>query len=365
MKLKIKFIFGFLLISALALSNSVYAQQKFVRGQGNGKDKKEAMIAAKKSAWNDFKAKLEEAKLDNIIANEKMLLENLDDLMVDINVLSEECKDGCVTRIKATVNESIIDSKLRSIAKAGGKGGASSSASQSGGTVAMLTMARVIDKKTTYDDKVTKKKKSTESTSGTNSSSDSEDSSENSSSNSMTDTSSVTTSRKDVTSGKTVRKGAKLEYKVFSDVNDFQNTVSGILKTNNIKVALWANLIGKCKLPQSLKFSQIYAESSDGTIPDDVLGEISTKLQECGISKLIVSSISMDGTRTDPNGLMISTGNVNIAVYDLTSEFAESLGTANITAEGSADEELDAQRDALKKASKKTADSVVNQINQR
>jgi len=47
-----------LLVLLVSIAGFAQAQQKFVRGQGTGKDKKEAMIAAKKSAWNNYKAEI-------------------------------------------------------------------------------------------------------------------------------------------------------------------------------------------------------------------------------------------------------------------------------------------------------------------
>ncbi len=353
------------LVLLVSIAGFAQAQQKFVRGQGTGKDKKEAMVAAKKSAWNNYKAEIEGAKLDNVLANEKLLLENLDDLMIDITVANEECKSGeCVIRIKATVNENQIESKLRSIAKAGGKNDADKKEGED--DVALLVMARVIDVKKSFDKRVTKKKQSTESTSGTNSSKDSGDSTENSTSESNTDTSSVTTSRTDVTSGTSEKKGAELTYKPWSEMADLQNRISETLRVNKIDISMWSELVADCKLPPAEKFSEIYADSPTGGLPDKFMADIFTRLKECKIGKFVIAQISLDGTRKDADtGLTMASGNVNVQAYSLTGRRSKQLGAANRTTDGRAAEELDAQRNALKKSATQAADAIINQVNLR
>ncbi len=355
-----------LLLSIAAMS---HAQQKFVRGQGTAKDKKEALVAAKRSAWNNYKAEIEGAKLDNVMANEKLLLESLDDLMIDITVVNEECKsgEGCIVRIKATINENQIESKLRSIAKI--NGGKNDAAKKEGADdVAMLVMARVIDVKKSYDARVTKKKEASVSTSGSTASKDTSDSTESSSSESMSDSESATQSAKTVTSGSTETKGAKLTYKPWNEVTDLESRIAEVLKNNRIEISSWSSLLNDCKLPAAEKFSIAFAESETGTLPDKVMADIFGKLkaQECGIGKFVITSITIDGTRQDGDtGLIMATGNVNVQAYDLTGRRSKLLGAANRTTDGRAAEEKDAQRKALEKSTKQAADAMINQINLR
>ncbi len=354
-----------LLAVTLSATTAAFAQQKFVRGQGMGKDKTAAMVAAKRSAWNNYKAEIDGAKLDNVMANEKLLLESLDDLMIDITIVSEECKDGCTTRIKATINENQIESKLRSIAKAGGggtpKGG-------SGDDIAMLVIARVADIKKTYDKRETKKREATVSTTGSSSSKDASDAGENVNAESMSDSQSATQSAKTVTSGSTESKTATTTYLPWGSITDLQNRISEVLTLNKMAISSWQELMNDCKLPPTEKMSELFAESSTGQIPDKMLADIFAKLksQDCGITKLVITSISIDGFRVEPNtGLQMATGNINVQALDLSGRRSKQIGAANRSFSGRAEEALDAGRNALANSAKVAADAIINQVNLR
>lgn len=361
-----KFISGFVMLFLLiSIAGLVQAQQKFVLGQGTGKDKKEAMVAAKKSAWNNYKAEIEDAKLDNVQVNEKLLLENLDDLMIDITVANEKCKSGeCVIRIKATVNENQIESKLRSIANAGGKSEADKKEAEDG--VALLVMARVIDVEKSFDKRVTEKKQSTESTSGTNSSKDSGNSTENSTSKSNTDASSEGKGRTDVNSGTAEQVGVELSYKPWSEMADLQNRIREALRVNKIDISMWSELVANCKLPLAEKFSEIYADSPTGGLPDKLMSSTFFKLKDCKIGKFVIVQISLDVTRKDTDtDLTMASGIVSVQAYSLTGRRSKQLGAANLTMDGRGAEELDAQRKAVEKSAKQAADAIIDQVNLR
>lgn len=356
-----------ILLSVLICSMPLaWGQQKFVRGQGMGKDKKEAMASAKRSAWNNYKAEIDGAKLDNVMANEKLLLENIDDLMIDILVVSEECKDGCTTRIKATINENQIESKLRSIAKVTGGGNANKK--EGADDIAMLVVARMADVKKTYDNRVTKKREATVSTTGSTSSKDSSDSTDSASSESMSDSQSATQSSKSVSSGTTESKQATITYLPWNGVTDLQSRISEVLSINKMPISSWQELITDCKLPPMEKLSEQFAESATGQIPDKLLAEIISKLKapDCGIGKLVITSISIDGFRQDANtGLQMATGNVNVQAIDISGRRSKQLGAANRVFSGRAEEALDAGRNALAASAKVAADAIINQINLR
>jgi len=351
----------------IAFGSGALAQQKFVRGQGTAKDKKEALAAAKKSAWNNYKAEIDGAKLDNVMANEKLLLESIDDLMIDVTVISEECKDSCVVRIKATVNENQIESKLRSIAKI--NGGKNDGAKKEGADdIALLVMARVADVKKSYDNRVTKKKEASVSTSGSQASKDASDATDNSSSESMSDAQSASQSAKTVTSGTTESKQATITYKAWGSITDLQNRVSEVLTINKMPISSWQELMTDCHLPSADKFSQMFAESETGALPDKVMADIISKLKapECGVGKLVITSITIDGNREDAStGLQMATGNINVQALDLSGRRSKQLGSANRTFSGRAEEALDAGRNALANSAKIAADAIINQVNLR
>ena len=284
--------------------------------------------------------------------------------MIDINVISEECKsgEGCVVRLKATVNENQIESKLRSIAKSTG------SSKSSAGYVAMIVMARIADIDKSFDARVTKKNEATVSTTGKASSQDSSSSTDNSNKESMSDTDSVTQSSKSVSSGTTENKTAQITYRAYASLTDLQSVISSTLGDNNIKISDWAELVGECEVPPMEELSKKFVDSEQGVIPSKILASIYPKLRSdvCGISKFVIASISLDGFRKDPNsGKWIASGNVNVRALDITGKRSVELGAANKALSGMGNSQEDAARDALTNSASFAVDAIVNKVNLR
>lgn len=340
------------------------AQQKFVRAQGSDGSKEAATQKAKVAAWKNYLGTLQGAKLDNILANEKAFLDDINSIVVDVNVVDEKCSSGfsssCTVSIKAAINETMVDSRLRQVAQASG-GGKSSAQDE----IAFLVMARVADSQTSFDTKVTKRAESTVGTSGSSASADASASNRTGSAETSADAVSVTQSSKTVTGGSQENKRDKIKYAPWPNIDDLQNRVGEALTNSRIGTIPWEELVGGCGVPDNDPFSKMYAESDSGQLPSNVRTDVFRKLKDdCKLSKIILASIEVDGYRTDPNtGLWMATGNMNITVYDLTGRFARSIGSANRTFSGRAEKLNDAGRAALAAAAKMAADVVVNQLN--
>ena len=158
------------LVCFLAWSaGAAMAQQKFVRAQGSDGSKEAAIQKAKVAAWKNYLGTLQGAKLDNILANEKTFLDDINSIVVDVNVIDEKCTSGfsstCTVSIKAAISETMVDSRLRQATQASG-GGKTSAQDE----IAFLVMARVADSQTSFDTKVTKRAESTVGTSGSSAS---------------------------------------------------------------------------------------------------------------------------------------------------------------------------------------------------
>jgi len=347
----------------------VHAQQKFVRGQATESSKEDALKKAKVAAWRNYLGMIEGAKLDNIVANEKLFLENLDKYLGAVSVVEEKC-DGalfgkCTVSIKATINESLIDSGLRQISKAGGS--SPSAGAGSGEDVAFLLMARVLDEATRFDTKVTKRAEVTVSTQGAAVSSDQSQAGRSASVEAQRDEASVTQSSKRVTGGSEQVKRDRNVYAPWSNITDLQNAIQETLNNNKIQPLGWTDLMADCGLPDSKPFSKQYADSETGEIPADVRLEVFRKLrEECkggAVPKIIIAQIEIDSYRTDPGtGLWLATGNININVYDI-SRRGRGLGSANRTFSGRAATKTDAARNALANSAKLAADVIINQVN--
>lgn len=347
----------------------VHAQQKFVRGQATESSKEDALQKAKVAAWRNYLGMIEGAKLDNIVANEKLFLENLDKYLGAVSVVEEKC-DGalfgkCTVSIKATINESLIDSGLRQISKAGGS--SPSAGAGSGEDVAFLLMARVLDEGTRFDTKVTKRAEVTVSTQGAAVSSDQSQAGRSASVEAQRDEASVTQSSKRVTGGSEKVRGDEIKYKPWGNIRDLKNSIQETLNNNKIAPLAWEELMPDCGLPDSEPFSKQYADSSVGDIPTAVRVDVFRKLREdCksgAVQKIIIAQVEIDGYRIDPGtGLWLATGNVNVNIYDI-SRRARGIGSAKRTLSGRAATKQDAARNALENASKPAADAIINLLN--
>ncbi len=339
------------------------AQQKFVRGQATDSSKEVARNKATIAAWKNYLGTLQGAKLDNILANEKAFLSDLSGIVGDVNILDEKCTSGfsstCTISIKATINESMVDSRLRQLSQASGGGRASSR-----DFVAYLVMARVADSQLSFDTKVTRRAESTVGTSGSSASADASAGNKTGSSEASADAVSVTQTSKTVTGGSQENKRDRIKYVAYPSIDDLQNGVGETLQNNKIRTVPWEQLVSNCGVSDNDPFSKLYAESETGQLPPAMRNDIYKKITDCKIPKFIMASISVDGSRKDPNtGLWIMTGNMNITAYDLTGPFALSIGSVNRTFTGRAENKEDAGRVALATAAKVAADVMVNQLN--
>ena len=354
--------FAFLFILFCSISTLSYGQQKFVRAQATESNKETALNKAKVAAWKNYLGSLQGAKLDNIVANEKSFLQDIDNIVVDLSVIEEKCTSGfsgtCTVSIKAAINESMVESRLRQAAQASGGGKANAQ-----DDIAFLVMARVADSQTSFDTKVTKRAESTVGTSGSSASADASASNKSGSTEASADAVSVTQTSKTVTGGSQENKRDRIKYVAWANIDDLQNRVGETLTNNRISTVPWEELVSNCGVTDNDPFSKLYAESETGQLPANVRNDTFKKIKECQLSKFILASIEVDGYRNEPNtGLWLATGNMNITAYDLTGRFARSIGSANRTFSGRAEKLNDAGRAALANAAKVAADVVVNQL---
>lgn len=339
------------------------AQQKFVRAQATDSNKETAMKKAQEAAWKNYLGTLQGAKLDNILANEKSFLVDLSSIVVDVSVVDEKCTSGfsstCTVSIKASINETMVDSRLRLTAQASGGGKVTAQ-----DDIAFLVMARVADSQTSFDTKITKRAESTVGTSGSSASADASAGNRTGSAEASADAVSVTQTSKTVTGGSQETKRDRIKYVAWANIDDLQNRVGETLTNNRISTVPWEELVSNCGVSDNDPFSKMYADSETGQLPANVRNDTFKKIKDCQLSKFILASIEVDGYRNDPNtGLWLATGNMNITAYDLTGRFARSIGSANRTFSGRAEKITDAGRAALANAAKVAAEVVVNQLN--
>jgi hypothetical protein len=339
------------------------AQQKFVRAKATDANKETALNKATVAAWKNYLGTLQGAKLDNIVANEKSFLSDLSGVVVDVTVVDEKCTSGfsstCTISIAATINESMVDNRLRQLSQASSGGRAPNR-----DLVAFLVMARIADSQTSFDTKVTKRAESTVGTSGSSASADASAGNRAGSAEASADAVSVTQTSKTVTGGSQINRRDEFKYIAYPSIDDLQNGVGETLQNNRIRSVPWEALVTRCGVSENDPFSKYFAESTTGQLPPAIRRELFKKLTDCKIpTKFITASITVDGSRKDPNtGLWIMTGNMNIAAFDI-SDIEFSIGSVSRVFTGRAENKEDAARLALATAAKEAADVMVNQLN--
>ena len=357
------FFLSILLLCLATTAAPVLAQQKFVRAQATDSNKEAALNKATVAAWKNYLGSLQGAKLDNIVANEKSFLSDLSGVVVDVTVVDEKCTSGfsstCTISIKATINESMVDSRLRQLSQASSGGRAPNR-----DFVAYLVMARIADSQVSFDTKVTKRAESTVGTSGSSASADASAGNRAGSSEASADAVSVTQTSKTVIGGSQINRRDEIKYIAYPSIDDLQNGVGETLQNNRVRTVPWDTLVTNCSVSDNELFSKLFAESATGQLPPAIRNEMYKKIADCRIPKFIMASITVDGSRKDPNtGLWIMTGNMNIAGYDLSGPFPSSIGSVSRTFTGRAENKEDAARLALATAAKAAADVMVNQLN--
>ena len=200
--------------------------------------------------------------MDNILANEKVFLDDINSIVVDVSVVDEKCTSGfsstCTVSIKAAINESMIDSRLRQSSQASGGGKANAQ-----DDIAFLVMARVADSQTSFDTKVTRRAESTVGTSGTSASADASAGNRSGSAEASADAVSVTQTSKTVTGGSQETKRDRIKYVAWANIDDLQNRVGETLTNNRISTVPWEELVSNCGVTDNDPFSKMYAESED------------------------------------------------------------------------------------------------------
>jgi len=282
-----------------------------------------------------------------------------------VNVVEEKCTFGfsstCSIGIKAAINESIIDNRLRQAAQStvGGKATAQED-------IAFLVMARVAESQTSFDTRVTKRAETTVGTSGSSASADASAGNKTGGAEASADAVSVTQTAKTVIGGSQENKRDRIKYVAWPSIDDLQNRVGETLNNSKIGTVPWEDLVSNCGVTENSSFSNLYAESETGQLPAPIRNDIFKKLKDCQLNKIILASIEIDGYRQHPNtGLWLATGNMNITLFELSGRFARSVGSANRTFSGRAEKVTDAGRAALANAARAASEVVINQLSLR
>jgi hypothetical protein len=362
-------------IFAGAPASQALAQAKIVRGEGaataqaalasgpSEEDRNTAMKAAKLMAWRSYLAMPgQNETVDQIRANEKLFLERLDDLLVDVVTVDESYNKESkryALRIKATVAESVVNSMIREMNKGAAKQQAASggaSPSLAGLPILVLGMAREADVVKSFSDKETK---ITESSRDSEAARVKAGAGGRTAAASESGMSSVRT--KEVTGGNVERKRDRVTYKI-GNVSILNSKLPRILLQNGIKSSPYAFLMKPCKLPNPDNFSKQYAASDIGELPAKVMADIQENLVNCGKVKYwVFASMDVGGYGTDPNtGYSLATVTVNVQLLEV--DTGAQVASASKDVPGRSADQGDAIRIATDGAVQAVGDIITAQV---
>ena len=161
--------------------------------------------------------------------------------------------------------------------------------------------------------------------------------------------------------GSTTAKRDAIEY-VPGNTSDLTTRIGQTLTQNTIRATPYGLAVAPCKLPNSGPFGDKFAESAEGKLPDELLGEIIGKLQQCPaqIRYLIIASVDVDGYGKNPDGRDLASSIVRVQMYDVSELIPEPVAVADGRAQGTATSQTDAIRAVLARSADVASDKIVN-----
>ncbi len=389
----LRFLAGAALALACSLSlaqSDSYEQNRFVQAQGaadvpsglfssglNQQVRDKALAQAKAAALNSALARVTGAKADIVNTMRKTFEERVDSIITDVTVLDEkhlESEKRYTVRIRATVQWGQVDSIIRT-AQAGGApaAGASAPAGQAaftqprmtaaaGQRVLFLALAREASSIKRFDEKRVEITRNSTGTSDENRSAEQTVNPTRSATVESTARGSMVTAeaRRERGGSSTVKRDA-IEY-VPGNTGDLTTRIGQTLTQNTIRATPYGLAVGPCKLPNSAPFGDKFAESAEGKLPDELLGEIIGKLQQCPaqIRYLIIASVDVDGYGKNPDGRDLASSIVRVQMYDVSELIPEPVAVADGRAQGTATSQTDAIRAVLARSADVASDKIVN-----
>ena len=361
--------------------SDAYEQNRFVQAQGvadvprrflsSGLDQEvrnKALAQAKSAALNTALARITGPKADVVNGMRRTFDERVDSIITDVTVLDErhqESERKYTVRIRATVQWTQVDSIIRTASGGGGTAGVTQPrmTAAAGSRVLLLTLAREASSIKNFD---TRRVQITRDSAGASSENRSAEQTANPNrSSTVESTSSGTTVSAETRrerGGSTVAKRDAIEY-VPGNTSDLTTRISQTLTQNTIRAVPYGLAVAPCRLPSSTSFGEKYAESVEAKLPDEVLGELVAKLQQCPAAQvryLVIASVDVDGYGKNPDGRELASSLVRVQFYDVSDLLPEPVAAADGRAQGTATNQTDAIRDVMSRSADVASDKIVN-----
>lgn len=370
-----------LAFSGLAAAQSdSYEQNRFVQAQGsvevprgffssgmNQEVRDKALAQAKAAALNTALSRVTGPKADVINGMRKSFDERVDSIITDVTVLDERHQEAdrkYTVRIRATIQWGQVDAIIRT---ASGSGGGNVTqprmTAAAGSRVLFLALAREASSIKNFD---ARRLEITRNSTGTAGESRSAEQTVNPTRSATVEStasgSTVTAEARRERGGSTTMKRDAIEY-VPGNTSDLTTRINQTLTQNTIRAVPYGLAVAPCKLPSAANFGEKYAESAEAKLPDEVLGDVIAKLQQCPAAQvryLIIASVDVDGYGKNPDGRELASSMVRVQFYDVSDLLPEPVAAADGRAQGTATSQTDAIREVMARSADVASDKIVN-----
>ena len=310
------------------------------------------MEKAKKKAWRRFVSKQEDDVIDTYDDNEDEILENLDEFILDMSVLNQDCDKSSKTYeliVRLTVDDRAFK---RFLTKA--TGNTSKQGALAGKSTLILLYPRMVDRR------IDARRADVDETISSFEGDEVSD----------VDESSASISERSVSKTAKIKGGSTTASKVLYKMGnrqDAQASATRALRRFKMRPVFASNLVAVSKREgfDSSFLNDLTNEFlTEGNYSSDSLANLETFSMDIGTYQYIVlGSIDLSEARTDQqSGLPRVTAIVNIELYEATMDGNFVLATANESYNAVAETQEEAQSVALKKAAKTAIEGLFTQI---
>ena len=310
------------------------------------------MEKAKKKAWRRFVSKQEDDVIDTYDDNEDEILENLDEFILDMSVLNQECDKSSKTYeliVRLTVDDRAFK---RFLTKA--TGNTSKQGALAGKSTLILLYPRMVDRR------IDARRADVDETISSFEGDEVSD----------VDESSASISERSVSKTAKIKGGSTTASRVLYKMGnrqDAQASATRALRRFKMRPVFASNLVAVSKregFDSSFLDDLTNEFLTEGNYSSDSLANLETFSMDIGTYQYIVlGSIDLSEARMDQqSGLPRVTAIVNIELYEATMDGNFVLATANESYNAVAETQEEAQSVALKKAAKTAIEGLFTQI---
>ena len=310
------------------------------------------MEKAKKKAWRRFVSKQEDDVIDTYDDNEDEILENLDEFILDMSVLNQDCDKSSKTYeliVRLTVDDRAFK---RFLTKA--TGNTSKQGALAGKSTLILLYPRMVDRR------IDARRADVDETISSFEGDEVSD----------VDESSASISERSVSKTAKIKGGSTTASRVLYKMGnrqDAQASATRALRRFKMRPVFASNLVAVSKregFDSSFLDDLTNEFLTEGNYSSDSLANLETFSMDIGTYQYIVlGSIDLSEARMDQqSGLPRVTAIVNIELYEATMDGNFVLATANESYNAVAETQEEAQSVALKKAAKTAIEGLFTQI---